>query len=101
MEGRIAAWVAEGRTVREIAGLTGQTEGTVRWHLHQIYHKHGLTGQVALVRLVLAGGQGHLTRGQGNFSVLDRRAHRVGATGRSPLPARMAAKMAALPGGDG
>ena len=54
MEGRIAAWVAEGRTVREIAGLAGQTEGTVRWHLHKIYHKHGLAGQVALVRLVLA-----------------------------------------------
>ena len=53
-EGRIAAWVAEGRTVREIAGLTGQTEGTVRWHLHTIYHKHDLAGQVALVRLVLA-----------------------------------------------
>ena len=54
MQGRIAAWVAEGRTVREIAGLLGQTEGTVRWHLHAIYHKRGLAGQVALARLVLA-----------------------------------------------
>ena len=53
-ESRIAAWVAEGRTVREIAVATGQTEGSVRWYLHQVYHKHGISGQADLVRLVLA-----------------------------------------------
>ncbi len=54
VESRIAAWVAEGKTVREIAGTTGQTEGSVRWYLHQVYHKQGLAGQADLVRLVLA-----------------------------------------------
>ena len=53
-ESRIAAWVAEGRTVREIAVATGQTEGSVRWYLHQVYHKQGLSGQADLVRLVLS-----------------------------------------------
>ena len=54
MESRIAAWVAEGKNVREIAKLLGHTERSVRWHLHQVYHKHGLSGQVDLVRLVLS-----------------------------------------------
>ena len=53
-ESRIAAWVAEGRTVREIAVATGQTEGSVRWYLHQVYHKLGISGQADLVRLVLS-----------------------------------------------
>ena len=54
VEGRIAAGVAEGKTVREIAGALRYTERSVRWYLHQIYHKHGLSGQVDLVRLVLS-----------------------------------------------
>ena len=54
MESQIAAWVTEGMTVREIAEATGYTERAVRWHLHQIYHKHDLSGQVDLVRLVLS-----------------------------------------------
>ena len=54
VESRIAAWVTEGRTVHEIAGALDQTEGSVRWYLHQIYHKQGLSGQVALARRVLA-----------------------------------------------
>ena len=54
MEGRIAAWVTAGRTVREIAVELNQTEYAVRWHLHRIYHKQGLSGQVDLVRRVLA-----------------------------------------------
>ena len=54
VEGQGAAGVTEGRTVREIALTLGHTEGTVRWHLHQIYHKQGLSGQVALVRRALA-----------------------------------------------
>ncbi len=53
-ESQIAAWVAEGKTVREIAGALGNTDRSVRWHLHQIYHKQGLAGQADLVRLVLA-----------------------------------------------
>ena len=54
VEGQIAAWVTEGKTVREIAAAMEHTEGSVRWYLHQIYHKQGLSGKVDLVRLVLA-----------------------------------------------
>ncbi len=54
VESQVAAWVAEGQTVREIAVALGYSERSVRWYLHQIYHKHGLTGQVDLVRLVLS-----------------------------------------------
>ena len=53
-EGRAAALLAEGRSVREIAAVTGFQQGYVRWLLKQIYRKHDLSGQVALVRLVLA-----------------------------------------------
>ena len=53
-ESRVAARLAEGRPVREIAASEGYQEGYVRWILKQIYRKHGLSGQVALVRLVLA-----------------------------------------------
>ena len=52
VESQTAAWLAEGRIVREIAGALGYTERSVRWYLHQIYHKQGLAGQVDLVRLV-------------------------------------------------
>ena len=50
----MAARLAEGRSVREIAVSEGYQAGYVRWLLKQIYRKHGLSGQVALVRLVLA-----------------------------------------------
>ena len=55
VESQLAAGVAEGRTIRELAVALGRTEGAVRWHLHQIYLKQGLAGQADLVRLVLAG----------------------------------------------
>ena len=53
-EGRVAALLAEGRTVHEIAATTGYQESYVRWLLKQVYKKQGVSGQVALVRLVLA-----------------------------------------------
>ena len=53
-EGRVSALLAKGRSVRDIALATGYQEGYVRWLLKQVYRKHGLSGQVALVRLVLA-----------------------------------------------
>ena len=53
-ESRVAARLAEGKSVRDIAASEGYQEGYVRWLLKQIYRKHGLSGQVALVRLVLA-----------------------------------------------
>ena len=54
MESRMAAWLAEGRTISEIAVALGLTNGAVRWHLHQIYSKQGLSRQADLVRLVLS-----------------------------------------------
>ena len=53
-EGRVSAMLAEGRSVREIAAATGYRESYVRWLLKQAYRKQGISGQVALVRLVLA-----------------------------------------------
>ena len=53
-EGRVAALLAEGRPVREIAAATGNQASTVRLFLKHIYKKQGVSGQVALVRRVLA-----------------------------------------------
>ena len=52
-EGRVAALLAEGRSVREIATTAGYRESYVRWLLKQVYKKQGLSGQVALVQRVL------------------------------------------------
>ena len=51
---QVAAWLAEGRTVREIAISTGRKEKSVYWHLEQIYAKRGISRQADLVRLVLS-----------------------------------------------
>ncbi len=53
-EGRMAALLAEGLRVREIAAATGWRENYVRWMIQQVYRKQGVSGQVALVRQVLA-----------------------------------------------
>ena len=53
-ESRLAIMVAAGRTVREIAAISGRTEGTVRWHLKQIFRKQGISRQEDLVRRVLS-----------------------------------------------
>ena len=53
-EGRVAALLAEGRSVPDIAAAAGYREGYVRWLLKQAYRKHGVSGQAALVPLVLA-----------------------------------------------
>lgn len=52
-ESRVTALLAEGRSVRDIAAATNYGEGYVRWLLKQVYRKQGVSGQVALVRLVL------------------------------------------------
>ena len=49
----MAARLAEGRSVREIAVSTGRTQGSIHWHLKQIYEKQGISRQAELVRLVL------------------------------------------------
>ena len=53
-ESQVAVWLAEGRSVREIAGATGLQENSVYYHIKQIYQKQGISRQVDLVRLVLS-----------------------------------------------
>lgn len=53
-ESRLAVMVATGYSLRTIAALTRRTEGTVRWHLKQIFRKQGISRQSDLVRRVLA-----------------------------------------------
>ena len=54
MESRVAVWLAQGRSVREMAEATGHTEGSIYWHLKQIYQKQPVSRQADLVRLVLS-----------------------------------------------
>ena len=53
-EGRMAALLAEGLTVREIAAAMQWSEDYARWLTKQAYRKLGASGQVDLVRQVLA-----------------------------------------------
>ena len=53
-ESRAAALLAEGRSVLEIAALTGWRASYVRRLLKRIYRKQGVSGQVSLVPRVLA-----------------------------------------------
>ena len=52
MESRVAVMLAEGISVREIACAMERKESTIRYHVKQIYGKHGLRRQAELVRLV-------------------------------------------------
>ena len=54
MESRVAVWLAEGKSVRDMAETTGRTEGSIYWHLKQIYQKQPISRQADLVRLVLS-----------------------------------------------
>ena len=53
-ESHVAALLAQGCTIRDIAFATDRSEGTIRWHTKQIYRKQGISGQRELVRLVQA-----------------------------------------------
>jgi len=53
-EGRVAVLLAEGRTVPDIAALTGRRENTIRAHLRHIHRKLDISRRADLVRLVLA-----------------------------------------------
>ena len=54
LESQVAVWLAEGKTVRDMARATGHTERAIYWHLRQIYQKQSISRQVDLVRLVLS-----------------------------------------------
>ncbi len=53
-ESQVAVWLAEGRSVTEMARATGHTKGAVYWHLKQIYQTLHISRQAELVRLVLS-----------------------------------------------
>ena len=53
-ESQVAVWLAEGKSVRDMAEATRHKEGAIYWHLKQIYRKHSISRQVDLVRLVLS-----------------------------------------------
>ena len=52
MESRVAAGLADGRSVDEMAGAMGNTKHAVYWHLQRIYRKLSISRQAELVRLV-------------------------------------------------
>ena len=54
MESRVAAGLAEGKSVRAMAEAIGHTPGSIYWHLKQIYKKQPISRQADLVRLVLS-----------------------------------------------
>ena len=53
-EAQVAAWLAAGKSVAEMAEATGCTNDAIRWHLKQIYQKQSVSRQVDLARLVLS-----------------------------------------------
>ena len=53
-ESRVAASLAAGETVRDIAVATRYQESTIRWFIRQVYNKRGISRQADLVRLVLS-----------------------------------------------
>ena len=53
-ESKVAVWLAEGKSVRDMAQATGFSENTLYWHLQHIYQKKSISRQVDLVRLVLS-----------------------------------------------
>ncbi|MCY4514486.1 MAG: helix-turn-helix transcriptional regulator, partial [Candidatus Tectomicrobia bacterium] len=53
-QGRVAAMLAEGMTVRGISEVTGRTEETTRWHVRRIFSKLGIARQGDLLLRVLS-----------------------------------------------
>ena len=54
MESQVAVWLAEGKSVQDMAEATGHTRDAIYWHLKHIYKKQSISGQADLVRLVLS-----------------------------------------------
>lgn len=61
-EARVAAAIATGHTVEQIAGANGVKEVTLRTQLRAIFQKTGASRQVDLVRLALAAGAFRIRR---------------------------------------
>lgn len=53
-ESRLAAMLAAGHSVKDIAVAMRRKEGTVHWHLNQIFRKQDISKQADLVRRVLS-----------------------------------------------
>ena len=51
-ESGIAILLAQGRSIDETAATTGRSRTTVKWHIRNIYSKHGLSRQSELMLLV-------------------------------------------------
>ena len=53
-QGQVAALLAQGLSIRDIAAATGRQENTIYKHLKEAYKKLGISRQADLARLVLA-----------------------------------------------
>ena len=53
-ESRVAVWLAEGKSVPEIAVITARAESSVRTHLKRMHRKLGISRRADLVRKVLS-----------------------------------------------
>ena len=53
-ESQIAVALAQGQTVRDVAGSTGRQVSSIHWHLKRTYRKLGITRQAELVEVVRA-----------------------------------------------
>ena len=51
-QSQVAVLLADGKTVREIATATGRSESTIRWHVRQIFNKHGISRLQQLVQML-------------------------------------------------
>ena len=54
MESQVAVWLAEGKSVQDMAEATRHTRDAIYWHLKHIYKKQSISRQADLVRLVLS-----------------------------------------------
>ena len=53
-ERQVAAWLAEGKSVRRMSEATGRTAGSIYWRLKRTCRKQSISRQADLVRLVLS-----------------------------------------------
>ena len=51
-ESHIAVLLAQGKAIDDIARETARSRTTIKWHIRNIYAKHGLSRQMELVQLV-------------------------------------------------